>query len=170
VTDQILAGITLRNLEYIDSSKRSAIFGWSYGGGTTAHVIGNDSQVFTCGVSVAPVTTKTYYDTAYTERFLALASTDDNELGYNNTDVMHKAANFKGKKYMISHGTADDNVHFMHTVHLANALAENDVLFRSNLYMDQDHGIGAPGLNRHLYHTMSDFLLNECWELDVETK
>lgn len=163
VADQIIAGSSLRNLDYINKSKRLAIFGWSYGGGTTAHVIGDPTQVFTCGVSVAPVTTKTYYDTAYTERYLALATPDDDELGYNNTDVMHKAPNFNGKKFMISHGTADDNVHFMHTVHLASALAESDVLFRSNFYMDQNHGIPDRLLSKHLYHTMSDFLLNECW-------
>jgi dipeptidyl-peptidase-4 len=170
VIDQILAGTTLRNLDYIDDTKRSAIFGWSYGGGTTAHVMGDPSQVFTCGVSVAPVTTKSYYDTAYTERYLAMATPDDDELGYNNTDVMHKAPNFMGKKFMISHGTADDNVHFMHTVHLASALADADVLFRSNIYMDQNHNINSPGQSRHLYHTMSDFVLNECWDLGTSVK
>jgi len=36
--------------------------------------------------------------------------------------------------------------------------------------MDQNHNIGAPGQSRHLYHTMSDFLVNECWGLDTPVK
>jgi len=33
----------------------------SYGGGVAAHIIGDSSAVFTCGVSVAPVANKAYY-------------------------------------------------------------------------------------------------------------
>jgi len=33
----------------------------SYGGGLAAHVIGDTSTTFTCGLSVAPVATKAYY-------------------------------------------------------------------------------------------------------------
>lgn len=38
------------------------------------------------------------------------------------------------------------------------------------IYMDQNHNINSPGQSRHLYHTMSDFLLNECWDLNTPVK
>jgi dipeptidyl-peptidase-4 len=163
VQDQIIGGNYFRGLSYIDKSVPSAIFGWSYGGGVAAHVMGDPSRTFTCGISVAPVTTKAYYDTAYTERYLGLATKNDDELGYNNTDVMNKVANFHNKTFMIAQGSADDNVHYMHSAHLITALANAGVQFRQNMYADQNHNINSPGLSRHLYASMTNFLLNDCW-------
>lgn len=41
---------------------RTAIWGWSYGGFSTAHAMAQDTEgVFCCGVSVAPVTSFIYY-------------------------------------------------------------------------------------------------------------
>lgn len=48
-------------LPYIDS-KRVAIWGWSYGGFSAAAALAKDnSSVFACAASVAPVTDWTYY-------------------------------------------------------------------------------------------------------------
>jgi len=163
VQDQISAGRHFDSLPLIDNARPKAIFGWSYGGGTAAHVIGDPTRVFTCGISVAPVTTKAYYDTAYTERYLALATADDDAQGYDNTDVMNKVNNFKNKTYMIAHGMADDNVHYMHATQLIKYLEDADIMFRQNAYIDQNHGISAPGQSKHLYHSMTEFLLNDCW-------
>lgn len=44
-------------------------------------------------------------DSAYTERFMGLP--ENNEVSYFRSDVMHMANNFKGKKYLLIHGTAD---------------------------------------------------------------
>ena len=54
-----------RNLQikfsWIDT-KRTAIWGWSYGGYATGMVLATDVEsVFTCGISVAPVTNWIYY-------------------------------------------------------------------------------------------------------------
>lgn len=163
VQDQIDLGRYFESNSMVDQNKAKAIFGWSYGGGTAGHVIGDPTQVFTCGISVAPVTTKMYYDTAYTERYLGFATTGDNLAGYNNTDIMNKVENFRDKNYLIAHGMADDNVHYMHATQLIQALARAEILFRQNAYIDQNHGIGDPGASRHLYKTMTDFLLNDCW-------
>ena len=59
-----------------------------------------------------------YYDTIYTERYLSLPTIEDNLQGYRNSDVTSKARKFKGKKLMLIHGTADDNVHFQQTMML----------------------------------------------------
>jgi len=168
IQDHIQAGrffqtVTNATLKIVNVTKPMAIFGWSYGGFTTAHVLGDTTEVFKCGVSVAPATTFRFYDSAYTERFLGLATPNDDELGYNQTDVIAKAGNFRNKKFMIAHGIADDNVHFMHTTHMIRALSDAGVMFRQNIYVDQDHSITAPGQSRHLYQSMTEFLLNDCW-------
>ena len=31
------------------------------------------------------------------------------------------------------------------------------------MYQDQNHGISASGQSRHLYSSMTEFLLNDCW-------
>jgi hypothetical protein len=31
------------------------------------------------------------------------------------------------------------------------------------MYVDQNHGISASGQSRHLYATLTNFLLNDCW-------
>ena len=47
-----------------------------------------------------------------------------------NANVSSRAMNFKGRNFMVVHGTADDNVHFQHTAQLVKALTEADVDFR----------------------------------------
>lgn len=163
IEDQIAGGRHFNALKEVDDTYRSAIFGWSYGGGVAAHVTGDVSKTFQCGVSVAPVATKAYYDTAYTERYLGLATPDDNAAGYNATNVMHKVNNFRDKKFLIAHGTADDNVHFMHATHLIRALSDAGIQFRQDMYVDENHGISSPAQSRHLFQTMTNFLLDDCW-------
>ena len=71
VQDQIDVTKQLINLyPFIDKSK-VAIWGWSYGGFVTASVLARDadqSNIFQCGISVAPVTNWIYYDSIYSER------------------------------------------------------------------------------------------------------
>jgi dipeptidyl-peptidase-4 len=138
VQDQIAGAVYLRDhLHYVDK-ERIAIWGWSYGGFLTAHALGDrDNDIFKCGIAVAPVTDWRYYDTVYTERFMGM-SHDDNYRGYDNANVSAKAANFKGKKFMLVHGTADDNVHFQHTAQLVKALTDADVDFRVQMYTDKN--------------------------------
>ena len=46
--------------KYVDR-ERIAIWGWSYGGFVTLHALGDASDVFSCGIAVAPVTDWRYY-------------------------------------------------------------------------------------------------------------
>ena len=148
-------------LDHVDAT-RTGIWGWSYGGYLSLSVLIQDvSGVFKCGGSVAPVTDWTLYDTYYTERYMGLLT--DNEEGYTKSRVLEKLLNLKTgrKKFLVMHGTRDDNVHLQQSMLLAAALERYDILFRQQLYPDQDHSI--PSYHQHLYHTITDFFVNDCF-------
>ncbi|XP_069107349.1 dipeptidyl peptidase 4-like [Argopecten irradians] len=159
VDDAITAGNFYDQLPYVESSK-IAIWGWSYGGFLTASVLGRGTETFGCGISVAPVTDWHYYDSVYTERYMG--TPEDNPDGYNLSNVSKNAKNFKSAKFMLIHGTGDDNVHFQNSAQLMRALVEENVYFRSQIYTDQQHGLNGGNSRRHLYETMEDFL-KECF-------
>jgi dipeptidyl-peptidase-4 len=162
VDDQIAFGEKMKTMYSYINSEETAVFGWSYGGFVSSLVTGRkDQNAYKCGVAVAPVTTKRYYDTAYTERYLGLIT--ENEAAYNQTDLFPLAPNFKDKKYFIAHGTHDDNVHFRHFATFVHALAEAEVQFRQQIYVDQDHSISSTHQSRHLFQAMTDFLTNDCF-------
>jgi dipeptidyl-peptidase-4 len=54
---------------YVDA-KRIGVFGWSYGGFMTLRLLAEASDKIAMGVSVAPVTDWSLYDTHYTEQFM----------------------------------------------------------------------------------------------------
>ncbi|XP_066966101.1 dipeptidyl peptidase 4-like isoform X2 [Macrobrachium rosenbergii] len=161
VEDQIAVTSALqKSFQFIDSS-RTAIWGWSYGGYVTASALSKDvGNVFKCGISVAPVTSWIYYDTVYTERYMGLPTPDDNLRAYIASDITKNVTNFKNKEFFLIHGTADDNVHYQQSMMLSRALEVNDILFRSQSYPDENHGLA--GVKKHHYHSMEDFL-NDCF-------
>ncbi|KAK3915564.1 Venom dipeptidyl peptidase 4 [Frankliniella fusca] len=156
IQDQISVAKHLKEtLPYVDPA-RTAIWGWSYGGFSTAHAMAQDAGgVFCCGVSVAPVTSFIYYDTIYTERYMRLPTAEDNLAGYNGTDVTRNVANFANKKYLLIHGNADDNVHYQQSMELSRALESADIMFQQQSYPNEAHALS--GVKRHVYHTMDDF-------------
>lgn len=153
--DLIAAGDHLGSLPFIDKS-RMGIWGWSYGGYTTALVMTKGAGTYKLGISGAPVTTWRYYDNIYTERFLQRPS--DNPSGYNDNSPMTYAGKLQGKFLMI-HGTGDDNVHFQNSVALEDALIDAGKQFRSFYYPDQAHGFKGAGVNAHRFALMTEFLL-----------
>ncbi|XP_052812191.1 dipeptidyl peptidase 4-like isoform X2 [Mya arenaria] len=155
VDGTITAGRYFNSLRYV--SDRTAIWGWSYGGFLTSMVLGQGTGTFDCGMAVAPVTDYRYYDSIYTERYMGLP--DDNLEAYNRVNVSRYADNFKKSKFMIVHGTGDDNVHFQNSAQLVRALTEANVYFRSQFYTDQQHSINGGNSRKHLYNTLEDFLL-----------
>lgn len=72
-------------------------------------------------------------DSAYTERYMGLPNVTDNYKGYEESDVSKMAENFRDKMLFLIHGTADDNVHFQHSISLIKALASKGVLFRQQV-------------------------------------
>jgi dipeptidyl-peptidase-4 len=153
--DLVAAGNHLGALPYIDKT-RMGIWGWSYGGYTTALVMTKGAGTYKLGISGAPVTTWRYYDNIYTERFLQRPS--DNPSGYDDNSPMTYASKLQGK-FLLIHGTGDDNVHFQNSVVLEEALINAGKQFRSFYYPDQAHGFRGAVTNGHRFALMTDFLL-----------
>ncbi|XP_018904753.1 venom dipeptidyl peptidase 4 isoform X2 [Bemisia tabaci] len=164
IFDQINVTRYLQNtLPYIDKS-RTAIWGWSYGGYATAMALAQDvNNVFQCGVSVAPVTDWVYYDTIYTERYMGLPIIEDNVMGYIGASLNNKVENLRNKKYLLIHGTYDDNVHFQQSMMLSRQLELKDIMFQQMSYPDEEHGL--VGVRPHFYHTLTRFI-SDCFHLD----
>ena len=95
------------------------IFGWSFGGYMSAMAVMQRPDVFQAGIAGAPVTDWHDYDTHYTERYLGLPA--KNAAGYEASSVLTHAPKLS-RRLLIIHGTADDNVYFLHSMKLCDAL------------------------------------------------
>ncbi|MGE0090560.1 MAG: S9 family peptidase [Bacteroidales bacterium] len=153
--DQIEAAQYLSSLPYIDEN-RTGIWGWSYGGFMSASCLFLGSSVFEMAIAVAPVTNWRYYDSIYTEIYMGLPT--DNAEGYDNNSPLNHADKLKGK-FLLVHGTSDDNVHFQNSIELSEKLVQANKQFDEQFYMDKDHGIRGGNTSFHLYTKMTDFIL-----------
>ncbi len=153
--DHIEAAKFFQTLPFV-ADDRIGIWGWSYGGYMSSLVMMKGADFFKAGIAVAPVTTWRYYDTIYTERYLQRPQ--DNPEGYDDNSPISHVEKLKGK-YLLIHGTGDDNVHFQNAVALQNELIKNGKQFQSFYYPDKAHGIGGLQTRIHLYTMMTDFVL-----------
>ena len=93
----------------------------------------------------------------YTER--VLQTPQENPEGYDKNSPINFAHLMKGK-YLLIHGTADDNVHYQNAIEMAEALIQNNKDFEFMTYPDKNHGIYGGNTRHHLYQKMTYFLLN----------
>lgn len=155
IEDQIAAAKWFGKQTYIDKD-RIGIFGWSFGGYMASLALTKGADVFKAGIAVAPVTNWRYYDTIYTERFMR--TPQENSSGYDDNSPTTYANLLKGK-YLLIHGTADDNVHFQNAIEFSEALIQNKKQFEFMAYPDKNHGIYGGNTRPQLYQKMTDFLL-----------
>lgn len=152
--DFIDAARWLGEQSYVDAS-RIGIQGWSYGGYMSSLCMTKGADVFKAGIAVAPVTNWKYYDSIYTERFMRTPK--ENNGGYENNSPINFAAGLKGK-YLLVHGSADDNVHFQNTMDMISALVKANKQFDLFVYPNKNHGIYGGNTRLHLFTKMTAFL------------
>ncbi|WP_294277164.1 S9 family peptidase [uncultured Chryseobacterium sp.] len=155
IEDQITAAKWFGNQSYIDKT-RIGMFGWSFGGYMTSLAMTKGADVFKMGIAVAPVTNWRYYDSVYTERFLR--TPQENADGYDKNSPTEYAGLMKGK-FLLIHGTADDNVHFQNSMEFSEALIQNRKQFDFMAYPDKNHGIYGGYTRPQLYQKMTNFIL-----------
>ncbi|KAF7998104.1 hypothetical protein HCN44_009502 [Aphidius gifuensis] len=160
IYDQINVTRYLQNKFPFIDEKKTAIWGMSYGGYAAGMSMAlDDKNTFKCGISIAPVTDWRLYNAKYTESYMGLPSLDDNYDGYEQAQLINKAKNIKSNSYYLIHGTLDDIVHYQHSLLLANELEKNNIIFRQQVYTNENHGI--VNFRKHLYLSMFNFL-DEC--------
>lgn len=152
--DQIDAAKYVGSLPYVDKS-RIGFQGWSYGGYMASLLISKGADYFKAAIAVAPVTNWKFYDNIYTERFLRKPA--DNKSGYEDNSPVNFTKNIKGK-FLLVHGSGDDNVHYQNSMELANALVKNNIPFDFMTYPNKNHGIYGGYTRAHLFTKMLKFV------------
>jgi dipeptidyl-peptidase 4 len=154
--DIISTAKELQKLSYVDGT-RIGIQGWSYGGFMASLGITKGADVFKMAIAVAPVTNWKFYDNIYTERFMRTPK--ENENGYTDNSPINFVNQIKGK-YLLIHGSGDDNVHYQNTMEMINAMVKADKQFDMFIYPNRNHGIYGGNTRNHLYNMMLKYTLD----------
>ncbi|MEM9055912.1 MAG: prolyl oligopeptidase family serine peptidase, partial [Pseudomonadota bacterium] len=139
---------------FIDAD-RVGIWGHSGGGSMTLNMLFRYPELYSVGVSRAPVPDQRLYDAIYQERYSGLL--EDHADGYEQGSPITHARNLKGKLLLI-HGTGDDNVHYQGTERLIDEFVRHNRKFDFLSYPNRAHGLRSrEGTLLHLHSTMSDY-------------
>ncbi|MDP2385566.1 MAG: S9 family peptidase [Bacteroidota bacterium] len=152
--DQIEVAKYLGNQTYVDKT-RIGFQGWSFGGYLASLLITKGADYFKSTIAVAPVTNWRYYDNIYTERFLR--TPQENPKGYDENSPINFTKDIKGK-FMLIHGSADDNVHLQNSMEMTKELVKNNIPFEQFIYPNKNHGIYGGNTRLHLYTKMLKFV------------
>lgn len=142
---------------FIDTDK-VACWGWSYGGFTTLKTLEYDhGETFKYGMAVAPVTNWLLYDSIYTERYMDKPS--NNKEGYAVSQIRDVEALSKVERFLVMHGTADDNVHIQNTYGLLDLLTLKSVEnYDVHVFPDSEHSILYHNANAVVYDKLFNWL------------
>ncbi len=153
VQDQIAGVKFLRSLPQVDP-ERIGIYGHSYGGYMTLMAMFKAGDYFKVGVSGAPVTDWSLYDTYYTEKYLDHPK--ENAQGYIDSSVFPYVKGLKGS-LLVYHGMADDNVLFTNATKLFKALQDEGFMFEMMTYPGAKHSLRGKKTKIHFKTTIADF-------------
>ena len=160
VRDQKLGAQWLKSQDFVDPDKMG-VYGWSYGGFMTLHMLAQTDD-YKSGVSGAPVTDWTLYDTAYTERYLGNPVKGDENYtdgAYENGSVFPYLDGLTEPMLLI-HGMADDNVVFRHSIKLMGEMqARGRQNFRVMTYPGEKHGFRSEANRTHRDRQILEFFL-----------
>ncbi|PKH67071.1 S9 family peptidase [Flavobacterium sp. ALD4] len=154
VEDQIDAAKVIGNYSFVDKS-RIGIFGWSYGGFMASNCLFKGNDTFKMAIAVAPVTNWRFYDSIYTERYMQ--TPQENPSGYDENSPINYVDKLKGK-FLLIHGSGDDNVHLQNSMQMMEALIQANKQFDSQIYPDKNHGIYGGNTRVQLYNKMTIFV------------
>lgn len=152
--DQISAAKLYGEKSYVDANKIS-LFGWSYGGYLTLKTLEKDAgQTFKYGMSVAPVTDWRLYDSVYTERYMH--TPQQNAHGYTKAKVHNATALGQAQRFLLMHGSGDDNVHFQNSLRFLDILdLANVENYDMHVFPDSDHSIRYHNANTIVYDKLA---------------
>ena len=134
---------------------RIGITGWSYGGTSSAAAVTLRPDVFKVAVAGAPVTDWADYDTHYTERYLDLPAA--NPEGYAKSNLVERAGELT-RPLLLIHGSGDDNVYFLHSLRLADALFKAGKPFEFLPLVNFTHMVANPVVQERLDDRVAEFL------------
>ena len=152
--DQIAAARWFASQPYV-SADRIGLWGWSYGGYMTSRTMFLGGAVFRAALAVAPVTDWRFYDTIYTERYMRTPA--ENAAGYDESAALTYADSLKGR-FLLVHGTGDDNVHFQNSVRLVERLEGANKQFDLRIYPNKTHAITGGTTRENLYGLFTEWL------------
>lgn len=155
IEDVIKVAKELQKESYVDAG-RIGIQGWSYGGFMASLGMTKGADVFKMGIAVAPVTNWRYYDNIYTERFMRTPK--ENAAGYDENSPVNHVSKLKGK-FLLIHGSGDDNVHYQNTMEFITALVNANKQFDLFIYPNKNHGIYGGNTRNHLFNMMLNYTL-----------
>ncbi len=135
--------------------ERVGIYGWSFGGYFTAMAVMRHPELFKAGFAGAPVTDWHNYDTHYTERYLGLPQAAPQ--AYEKSSVLTYASGLE-RPLLIAHGTADDNVYFIHSLKMSDALMRAGRHHEFLPLSGQTHRVREPEVTVRLYSRALRFL------------
>jgi dipeptidyl-peptidase-4 len=137
---------------------RIGAFGWSFGGFYAAQAVLHAPETYKASVAGAPVVDWHDYDTFYTERYLGVPPVDS--AAYTRSSVLLKAATLS-RPLLVIHGTADDNVYFVNSLKLADALNRANRSWSFLPLPGQTHIVSAPEQVRQVYGRALEFFRRE---------
>lgn len=137
---------------------RAGVYGWSFGGYFTLHALLRAGDVFRAGVAGAPVADWRDYDTHYTERYMGLPA--EQTAAYDRTSALTYAASLE-RPLLLIHGTADDNVYFLHSLRFLDALMRSGRSCEFLPLAGQTHMVTEPALVRRMNERMVRFFRRE---------
>ena len=152
--DQLDAARWLGRQSWVDAA-RIGFWGWSFGGYLSTMVAARGGDLFRAVIAVAPVTDWRLYDSIYTERFMW--TPQENGAGYQESAPLNAVAGIRAR-FLLVHGTGDDNVHPQNSVQLIDRMVNANRPLQQLFYPNRTHSISGGNTTVHLYEAMTRFL------------
>lgn len=143
------------------------IYGWSFGGYFSAMAAMQRPDIYKAGCAGAPVCDWLDYDTCYTERYLGVPAL--NKDGQPDSDIYRKNSVLTycdklERPLLIIHGTADDNVYFMHSLKMTQSLFRAGKHFEFLPLAGFTHMVPDPVVTTRLYSRIALFFKDHLGE------